>query len=386
MSLKPFEQLEKAIAKSKDILILLPQNPSGDAIGAGWAFYLFLKDIKKEATIAVNDPFNNIDKFSFLPKPSKITGTISGARDFILSFNTEHNKIIDVKTERKENEIRIHITPEHGAIDPRDFSFIPAKFKYDLVIALDSPDKETLGKIYEENPDIFYEVPVINMDHHNSNDNFGQINLVDITASSTSEIIFSTLQKISPNSLSENISTCLLAGIISSTESFQNRNTTPKSLQISASLMDKGADQQEIIRHLYKTQPLRLLKLWGRVMAHLKWDENLKLAWSLVSIEDFVQSRSKPEDIPLILKKIQDNYSSGKIFLVLYNDTPQSVKGIIKYSQPDEELKITSELEKTKKTGDIYEFNLVSTNIQEAEKEFLQKIKISFSKNQPAQR
>ena len=43
-----------------------------------------------------------------------------------------------------------------------------------------------------------------------------------------------------------------------------------------------------------KTQSFSFMKLWGRVMARLNWDENLKLAWSLVSIEDFVQSRSKP--------------------------------------------------------------------------------------------
>ena len=62
------------------------------------------------------------------------------------------------------------------------------------MVVLGSPDKESLGKVYEENPDIFYEVPVVNIDNHAENDNFGQLNIVDITSSSTSEIVADMLQ------------------------------------------------------------------------------------------------------------------------------------------------------------------------------------------------
>jgi len=376
MALEPIQQLEEILKKSKNILIFLPQSPSDDAVSAGWSFYFFLKKTGARPTIAFNDPFKNNGRFNFLPRPKNITDTISGARDFIISFNTLRNKIGNVRTVEKKNELRIYITPEQGSIDPRDFSFIPAKFKFDLVIVLGSPDKESLGKIYEENPDIFYEVPVINIDCRNSNDNFGQINMVDITASSTCEILAEIFEKINPSSLDENIANCLLTGIISATGSFQKKNTTPKALQLSARLMDKGGDQQKIIRHLYKTQPLHLLKLWGRIMARIKWDEKLKLVWSLVSLEDFVQSHSKPSDIPLVLEKIKDNYSSGKIFMVLFNETPDTIKGIIEFSQ-EKDLKKTApllELEGEIK-GSLYEFKITDTNIIETEKTVLEKIK-----------
>ena len=42
MALEPIQQLENLINESKNVLIVLPQNPTGDAIGSGWAFY-FLK-------------------------------------------------------------------------------------------------------------------------------------------------------------------------------------------------------------------------------------------------------------------------------------------------------------------------------------------------------
>ena len=374
MALEPVQQLEEVLKKSKDVLIFLPQNPSGDAIGAGWSFYFFLKNRGIKPVLAFDDSAKNTDRFAFLPRPKNIKDSVSEARDFIISFNTRHNKISNVRTVEKKEEFRIYITPEQGSIDPRDFSFIPAKFKFDLVVVLDSPDKESLGKLYEENPDVFYEVPVINADHHSNNDNFGQINLVNITASSTCEILAEAFEAIDPASIDEDIANCLLAGIISATESFQKKNTTPKALQLSAQLMDKGAEQQKIIRHLYKTQPLHLLKLWGRIMARLKWDEDLKLAWSLVSLEDFIQSHSKPIDIPLVLEKIKDNYSSGKIFLVLFNETSKLVKGVLAFSQ-EKDLKKMSQLIEGEIKGSLYEFQIKNSNIVEAEKTVLEKLK-----------
>lgn len=373
MALELNQQLEEILKKSKNVLILLPQNPDGDAIGSGWALNFFLEKTESQITVAFADELKELEKFVFLPQPKNVTHSISGARDFILSFNTSYNKIIDVKTENKEGELRIYITPEHGAIDPRDFSFIPAKFKFDLAVVIGSPDKESVGKIYEENPDIFYEVPLVNIDYHSNNENFGQINLVNITSSSASEILFEFFKQIN-FSIDEKIANCLLTGIISATKSFQKKNTTPKALQIAAELIDKGADQQQIIRYLYKTQPFHLLKLWGRIMARLKWDEELELVWTPVYLEDFVQSRSSSHDIPFVLEKLKENYSTGKMFLVFFNETPDSVKGMIKFSNGDE-MKKAQALWKGEWKGDVYEFKAESDNILKAEEEILGKLK-----------
>ncbi|MDO8529316.1 MAG: hypothetical protein Q7S18_01465, partial [bacterium] len=141
-------------------------------------------------------------------------------------------------------------------------------------------------------------------------------------------------------------------------------------------LMDKGADHEEIIRWLYKTQPFNTLKLWGRVMARLNWDEELKLAWSLVTIEDFVQSRSKPQNIPFILEKVKDNYSAGEIFMALYNEKPDVLAGMIKCSDAEKEKQLTILLNGQVKQ-DIITFKIEGKNILEAEKEVLEKLRSS---------
>lgn len=377
MGLEPLAQFKELVAKAEHVLILLPQNPSGDAIGSGFAVAHFLEQSKKKATLAFSDPFQNAERYHFLPRPSQITHAITGARDFVLAFNTKFNNIIDHHAVREENEFKIFITPEHGAIDPRDFSFIPAKFKYDLLVVIDAPDKDAAGKIYEQDPDIFYEIPVVNIDHHSTNDNFGQFNFVQLTASSTSEIVADLLESIDSNAVSQEVAKCLLTGIISATESFQTKSTTPKALQTAARLMEKGADQQEIIRWLYKTQPLHILKLWGRVMARLRWDESMKLAWSLVTIEDFVQSRSKSTDLSVILDRIKDNYSAGKVFLVLFNETPSMVRGILKSTAPEFNQKLANAFSNWKEeagTG-IFSFSVEAENIMEAENIALEELR-----------
>ncbi len=372
MSLSPQEQLQNFLEKSQEVLILIPKNPSADAIGSAWGIYWFLKKQNTSATVAFSHPLPT--KFNFLPQPKEQLNKISGARDFILSFDTTRNKIIQVRQEEKENRFNILVTPEKGAIDPQDFSFVLAKFKYDLLIVIDSPDLENLGSLYTQNTDLFFEVPIVNIDSHSNNDNFGQINLVDVTASSSAEIITHFLENSAPKQIDQKIATCLLTGLIGATDSFQKKNTTPKALATSAILMDYQANQQEIIRWLYKTQPLHILKLWGRAMAKINWDFSSRLVWSSLSVEDFVQSRAKNSDLPLILEKLAENYSDGRIFVLLYNETPKTITALIKTTTLEERNKINSQLE-SRMQQELIEVKLNQSDLTEAGKILAQKLK-----------
>jgi len=372
MTLSPKEQFKSFLEKSQDVLILIPENPSGDAVGSAWALSHFLEKKNISATIAFSNNLNQ--KFSYLEKPKNIVSEISGARDFVLSFDTTRNKIANLRSEKLEDKFNVYLTPEKGTIDPRDFSFILAKFKYDLAIVLGVSDLEKLGKIYEKNTDLFFEVPVINVDYKGENENFGQINLVDVTSSSISESMSHLLEEVDPEIIDKRIADCLLTGIVSATDSFQKKNTTPRALLTSAKLMDRGADQQEIVRWLYKTHPLHVLKLWGRTMANIKLDEESNLVWSELALEDFVQSRSKPEDVPTILEKLQENYSAGEIFMVFWKTTAEAGTGQIKSSDPKLLQKLQTFFGGNLKS-DILEIAFTGANLSDAGNKLAQKIK-----------
>lgn len=375
MSLGPQEQFRKFLENSKEVLILIPENPSADAVGSAWAIYFFLEKKGLFPAIAFSNHLS--PKLNFLPRPKNVLNKISGARDFVLSFDTNRNKITQIRHEETSGKFNIYLTPEHGSVDPRDFSFILAKFKYDLIIVIDCADLEKLGALYIENTDLFFEVPVVNIDHRSDNDNFGQINLVSVMNSSCSEIVAETLEQINADLVDKDIATCLLTGIIGATDSFQKKNTTPKAFLTASNLMEKGADQQEIVRWLYKTHSLPILKLWGRIMAKLNWDPENSLVWSEVTIEDFIQSRSNVGDLPSILEKIQENYSEGKIFALIHNETPSTSVVLIKTTLPEmlKKLHLTfgGEIKR-----DLLEFKSDKGNLREAGKEVAQKIKLDL--------
>lgn len=336
MSLTSHQQFQSLLRDADHTLLLLPSHPSVDALASASALAYLLTKQERKVTVAADTVLGAFREYDFLLQPNHLRETLTGARDFVLSFDTKRNKIISMRTEENVDSYRIYITPEKGSVDPRDFSFIPASFMFDLVIVLDAPDKESLGKLYENNADIFYEVPVINIDHHPKNDHFGQLSIVDITASSTTEVLTDILKETHLEWIDAPLADSLLTGIIAATESFQKKNTTPKSLQIASWLMDQGANRHAIVQHLYKTHPLHLLKLWGRIMASLQWDEKTKLMHATITQNDLDEIRVTVNDLPRILDKIRTHHSTGNFFLILFQSKPNaSVRGIFKTTSSD---------------------------------------------------
>lgn len=372
MPLSSQEQLKNQIDSAENILILTAEKPAPDTIAAGWAFSDLLQNLGKNP--AVLQKKSDTDALSFLTPPEKLENEIKGARDFVLSFDTTKNKIIDFRAENKLDKFEIYITPEQGAIDPRDFSFVPAKFKYDLVIVLGCQNLECLGDLNEKNSDLFFEVPIANIDNSSANENFGQLNLVDITSSSVSEILSDLFKKFWEKQIGQNAAQCLLAGLISATHNFQSPTTTPRTFLAASWLIEKGANQQEIVRNLFKTNSFSFMKLWGRVMARLQWNDKLKIVWSTLALEDFVQSRTKPEELPLVLEKVKDNFSAGKYFAILYSETLERSIALVKNSDAESLKSAQKKLGGEIKNGYL-EVIFEGKNILEAEKELLNKLR-----------
>jgi nanoRNase/pAp phosphatase (c-di-AMP/oligoRNAs hydrolase) len=364
------EDFKKIIEKSKEILIISPEN-SIDVKVSSFALVYLLEKIDKNVTLfsSKTDSY----KISFLPKPIKTINNLNGFRDFQLIFNTERNKIVKTRTEEKEKEYIIHITPEKGAINPKDFSFIPAKFKFDLIIILGSPALENLGKIYFSNTDLFFEVPKINIDYNPQNENYGQVNIIEETASSIGEIITELIFNNYSDLMDKRIAQSLLTGIISATESFQIPTTSPKSMNLAAQLMKQEADQPTIVRYLYLSKDLAFLKLWGRIMARINWDKEKKLVWSLVSQEDFVQSSADEEYTPTVLEELQKSFPQNQTCLIIYGNKKNETVALLKIVD-EKKMKLLKEIYETEEEEQLLKINFGKKNLIEAEKDLFQKM------------
>lgn len=356
MSLTPEQQFLDLINRSLEPLILIPKNASPDVLASAFALGHYFEKSERRAVIVGENISERTRSLSFLPAPKMLLDVLTGAREFILAFNTTRNPIIGIRSAQEGEELRVYITPEHGIIDPRDFSFVPDHFKHDLAIIIGAADKESLGKTYTDNPDLFYELPIVNIDCHSNNERFAQVNLVDITASSVSEIIAKALLQETKVVLDQNIAECLYAGIVAATESFQKPNTQPKALEIAGKLLDFGVDQQKIIRALYRNDSLALLKLWGRAMSNIRSNEMLRMVSSTVTAEDLVQSRANPNILPTVLERIRKHSASGQYFLLLIPEITGGTTAYIEATNVDALFPLLQKLSPKETMGETFSF------------------------------
>ena len=374
------QQIFEQIKKAKNILITFSAEWSGDAVSSALALNSFLKKLDKKVEIVANHTHKN-DLYNFLDGFKNIQNNFTNLKNFIISLDTSSTKIEKIKYNTEENQINFIITPKEGNFSQEDISSSLSKFKYDLIISLDTPDIESIGKIHEDDTEFFYKVPIINIDNHAENEEYGQINLVDLTAVSTSEILFSLISNYSRDSIDENMATALLTGIISKTKSFKTQNVTPDSLSTVAQLISMGADRDLIVNTLYRSRSLGVLKLWGRVLARLKNNHEGKLVWSVLSHMDFHKTETEEKDLSEVVDELIVSIPEARIIVLIYETkiNDKSETNAIIYS-----IKGVNALQVGKGFNPDGTKNLaklsVNKPIAEAEKHIIEKIKENLVK------
>ena len=166
-----------------------------------------------------------------------------------------------------------------------------------------------------------------------------------------------------------------MEGIIFKTNSFQNKNTTPKAFLAAASLIDKGANKQEIIRYLYKTKSISSLKLMGKIMSNLKYNKEYKLGWSILSNgdDDFIKTNASPEKLNLAIKELADSSPEFDLALLIYK-LDGKINGVINFSEKTQVDNLVKLLNGKVEDNQIL-FTSDKVEVGLAEESVLQKIK-----------
>jgi phosphoesterase RecJ-like protein len=374
------QQVFEQIKKAKNILITFNRVWNGDAVASALAFYLILKKLDKNVDIAA-EKFAQGDLYNFLPSYGKIQNSLDNLRKFIISLDISDAKVDKIKYKLEENTLDFIISPRDGFFTHEDIQSKSGDFKYDLIISLDTPDLETLGSIYDNDTEFFYQTPIINIDHHSTNEEYGQVNLVELTSIATSEILFNLFTNYSRDLIDEDIATCLLAGIIAKTRSFKTQNITPQSLAISSQLVSMGAKREEIVTRLYRSRSINVLKIWGRVLARLKSSLNNKLVWSVLKTEDFEKTGTSENDLDEVIDELIINIPQAKIIVLVYETKEQErtiTKAMIYSVKNIDSLALVKRWEPN---GTKYLASIkLPNNIQESEKEIITTIEEEMKK------
>jgi bifunctional oligoribonuclease and PAP phosphatase NrnA len=211
-----FEDAVRLFGPYQRIFIAAHIMPDGDCLGSALGLTWALRKIGKTVTVTVNDHLSN-------------------TFDYLTGF--------------------AELTPKL----PTD---------EELLVYVDGSSADRFGPAFD--PKLFNGRPVLEIDHHITNENFAPSNLVDPLAASTAEIVY-RLTRALDVPLDPVIAQCLLTGIVTDTLGFRTANTTVETLQTATALVQAGGSIPEIVENVFNRVPLSSLRLRGRVLsdAHL---------------------------------------------------------------------------------------------------------------------
>lgn len=314
--LSPQQQAISALRKNTDFLIVLPENPDGDGLGCALALIEIFKNSGKKIDIVCAGKISA--NLNFLSGQEIINNKIPLQQNFIVSVNVPADKIIRLRRENKNCLLEIALAEASGQKKEKTVRLKNNHFFYDLIIVLDAPDLESLGAIFSDNAELFSQKLVLNIDCRAANEQFGHINLTRPTAAACAEIMAELTEKI--GAVNDKIATALLTGLIVKTQSFQNNRTTPAALNLASRLISQGGDREKIVRHLFNTKPIDKLRLWGRLLNRLNFDEKNGTAWISAAPEDFTATQTSFQDAAFVAEEILENFPRVSVIFIYWLD------------------------------------------------------------------
>lgn len=217
--LNNIKNIIKAIREGNNFIVTSHYSPDGDNIGSTLSMYYTLKKLGKNVLYVLDDtiPVN----LKFLVKDIKIL---------------------------KSEEIEVNIS---------DYILISLDCGDANRICVSEHIKTSVNKL-------------ICIDHHASNDNFGDLNYIKPNESSTCELVYNLLKEFSKvigkDIIDETIATCLYTGLLTDTGNFSYSNTNPSSYLMAYDLVCTGAKKDVIIQKIFQSNPYNYYKLLGEAL------------------------------------------------------------------------------------------------------------------------
>lgn len=227
------------IKESEKIVILTHEAPDGDAVGSSLAVKLMIEQLGKKADVIIPE-YSRL--FNFLPAAEQI---------------------------KQESETK----------------------KYDLAISVDCADLKRLAKNeYFENAK-----KTIVIDHHGSNNMYGDLNFVNPVSPACCEILAEMFIYFQMD-ITKEIGTCLAAGIITDTGGFRHEGVNPETFEFTAELMRKGVNIPYIYKRVLRTTTMANFLLAKKVMSRMEILENGQITFTYITKKDEEEVNAEPGD------------------------------------------------------------------------------------------
>jgi phosphoesterase RecJ-like protein len=173
--------------------------------------------------------------------------------------------------------------------------------QFDCVIATDCASFERLGAAGEN---IKNRKILVNIDHHESNTRYGDLNWIAARQPSTGELIFRLLRAANW-AVTPPIADCLFTAISTDTGSFQYPSTRPNTYYVAGKLVDRGADLARVCNEVYQSYPLSRVRLLRHVFNHFHLTHDNQIAYFWLKKADFSRTGAGPDDAEGLIDHIR---------------------------------------------------------------------------------
>jgi hypothetical protein len=229
------------ITKGLSGIVVLPANPSQDAIAGATSLYLALLKMGKNVTIVCSSPIK-----SDMIAADKIQSSLSvGGDNLVVSFPYADGAIDKIDYHIQGEKFNLVISPRQGypKLNPNQVTYSYSGGTFDFIIAVDAPNLNAIGALYTDNQAQFQGKEIINIDRHLTNAFFGTVNYVNKTSSSTCELVYKIVRQLECE-LDKDMATNLYTGIAVATNTFTSYSVNAETFETVAALLKAGASKK----------------------------------------------------------------------------------------------------------------------------------------------
>lgn len=237
MTNEDLQQIQNLVASAHRVLVLTHKNPSIDTMASALAIYLAMTKMGKDVTIAMES--QPLVEIANLVGINHVKTSLAG-KNLLLTYKPynlgDFEKVSYLEDQGQagisDESFKMTITPREGFIpDPKNFSFSSTGTAADLIYTVDVLDPTQVGTLFD--PTLFSSAPIINIDNHDPNKDYGRFNLVEPEAASISEIVTFFLRAVSAQ-LDTDIAGNLYQGIVAATSNFQSPKVAAATFEAAA--------------------------------------------------------------------------------------------------------------------------------------------------------
>ncbi len=232
------QSIKELLENAQDVLIAVHEKPTHDSIGSALALSLGISSLGKKVTVACPDPM--IVELSNYVGAQKVVNVL-GKKNFIISLDYVDGSIEKVSYNIEGNKFNLVIEPRPGfeGFSEDKVHYAHSGQSAQVIFTVDTIHLGGLKKLYEDDKELFASAPIVNIDRHANNAQYGHTNMVDDSASSTAEIVHALLVGLGV-SLSEDMATNLLNAVYAATSNFQSPTVRAGAFELAAHALQAG--------------------------------------------------------------------------------------------------------------------------------------------------